>query len=237
MFDNFSHLLSVLLQGLLPTVELTVGGIVLTVVASFAAGIAILSRSRAVRFTVRVYVEVWRGTSEVVQLFWIYFAVPLLVHLQIVPLWAGVVVLGLNCGAYGAEIVRGAVLAVPKAQHEGAVALSMTPWQRTFRVVLPQAAVEMVPPFNTLFIQLLKATALVSLINVNEITYQGKQILEPTFTGQMPLILTMMLVMYLVLSLVITAVMRVLERVLSARIGRRPLSTRAMSAPSPGAVG
>ncbi len=237
MFANFSHLLSVLLQGALPTVELTVGGIVFATLTAFAAGFAGMARSRVVRVVVRLYVEIWRGTSEVVQLFWIYFAVPLLLGLQIVPVWSGVLVLGLNGGAYGAEIVRGAVRAVPAAQHEGAIALSLTAWQRTRLVILPQAVVEMIPPLNTLYIQLLKATSLASLINVSEIAYQGKQILEPTYSSQMPLILTMMLVMYLILSVVITAVMRVLERVLSARVGRRPLATRTAGTVTTGVTG
>jgi polar amino acid transport system permease protein len=190
-----------------------------------------------VRFITRIYVEGWRGTSEVVQLFWLYFAAPVLIGFQIVPLWTGIIVLGLNHGAYGAEIVRGAVRAVPAAQHEGAVALGFTPAQRMRRVILPQAIVEMLPPFNTLFIQLLKATSLVSLISVTEIAYQGKQILEPVFPSQMPLILIIMLAMYLVCSLVITAVMRLLERVAAARVGRKvPSRTRTIGRAMPGSV-
>jgi polar amino acid transport system permease protein len=236
MFANFPHFLSVLLQGAVPTVELTVGGIVLATAGAFAAGLASRSGSRAIRTAVRIYVEGWRGTSEVVQLFWVYFAVPVLIGLQFVPLWAGIIVLGLNCGAYGAEIVRGAVSAVPKAQHEGAVALGFTPAQRMRRVILPQALAEMAPPFNTLYIQLLKATSLASLINVSEITYQGKQILEPTFSSQMPLILTIMLAMYLILSMVITAFMRAAERALRARAGRPYRAQQPGGAPVPGAA-
>ena len=92
------------------------------------------------RIIVRVYVEGWRGTSELVQLFWIYFVVPLLIGLQFMPLWAGVLVLGLNHGAYGAEIVRGAVQSVPPSSSEGATALNFTPAQRMVRVILPQAS-------------------------------------------------------------------------------------------------
>lgn len=222
MFDNLGHFLGVLSSGLPPTVELTVGGIVIATVASFVAGLAGGSRSLTVRVIVRIYVEGWRGTSELVQLFWIYFAVPLLLSIQIMPLWAGIIVLGLNHGAYGAEIVRGAVQSVAKEQHEGAVALGFTPAQRMVRVILPQAVVEMLPSFNTLFIQLLKATAIVSLITVPEVTYQAKQILVPVFSGQTPLILFVVLLFYLVLAIVITLVMRLLERWAAARIGRRP---------------
>src|SRR5437764_13501508 len=175
MFDNFGFFLTTLLKGVPATVTATVGGIALTTVLAFVAGLMMLSPSRLVRVIARIYVEAWRGTSEVVQLFWIYFALPLLVGFQLVPLWAGILVLGLNHGAYGAEIVRGAVRSVPREQYEGAVALNFTPTQRMRRVILPQAMVEMIPPFNNLFIQLLKGSALISLITVQDITYQGHE--------------------------------------------------------------
>ena len=225
---NFSHFVSVLSQGAGVTVELTVGGIILATADAFVAGLASRSRHRAVRIPARVWVEGWRGTSELVQLFWLALAAPAIIGLHLIPLWAGIIVIGLNNGAYGAEIVRGAVDAVPRPQHEGAIALSLSPWRRMRAVILPQAVVEMIPPFNTLFIQLLQATSLASLINVSDITYQGKQILEPTFSSQMPLILTIMLVMYLILSLVLTGIMRVLERLAAHWAGRpsRPVPLR-----------
>lgn len=222
MFDNLARILPVLFQGLAPTVIATVGGIVLTIVLSFLAGLALLSRNRWVRIVTRVYVEGFRGTSEVVQLFWIYFVLPLLVGFQLVPLWAGVLVLGLNHGAYGAEIVRGAVQSVPRAQYEGAIALSMSPALRMRRVILPQAVVEMLPPFNNLFIQLLKSTAILSLITVPDVTRQGVQVLVPNMGSEIITIFISMLVIYLVLSVLITVVMRFAERVAARRVGRRP---------------
>jgi polar amino acid transport system permease protein len=212
----------VLAQGLPPTIIATVAGIVLTIVLSVVAGLALLSPSRTVRVISRIYVEGLRGTSEVVQLFWIFFALPVLVGFQIVPIWAGVLVLGLNHGAYGAEFVRGAIQSVPRAQYEGALALSLSPSQRMRRVILPQAVVEMLPPFNNLFIQLLKSTALLSFVYIHEITYQGTQVLIPNFNQQAFTILMILLVFYLVMSLMITAGMRALERVAAGRLGRTP---------------
>ncbi|MCI2416583.1 ectoine/hydroxyectoine ABC transporter permease subunit EhuC [Saccharopolyspora sp. K220] len=223
MFANFSHFLSVLLQGVPATVIATLCGIALCIVLSFIAGLGMLSPWRWVRVIARVYVEVWRGTSEVVQLFWIFFALPLLVGFELLPLWAGILVLGLNHGAYGGEIVRGAVQAVPKAQYECAVALNFSAVQRMWRVILPQAMVEMIPPFNNLFIQLLKSSSLLSLIFVHDIAYQGRDVLEPNFTGQTALIYLLMLALYLVLSVLITTVMRVLERRAAAAVGRTPV--------------
>jgi polar amino acid transport system permease protein len=220
--ENLPTFLSILSQGLPETLIATVGGIALTIVLSLGAGLALLSPSKAVRVVSRIYVEGLRGTSEVVQLFWIFFVLPVLVGFQIVPIWAGVLVLGLNHGAYGAEIVRGAVQSVPRAQYEGAIALGMSPAQRMRRVILPQAVVEMIPPFNNLFIQLLKSTAILSFVSVNEITRQAQQVLVPRFNPQALEIFLLLLVMYLVLSLLITAAMRLLERVAAARVGRRP---------------
>lgn len=219
---NLSLYVSTIAEGLALTVEATIGGIVIATVLSFVFGLAMLARSRTVRVIARIYVEIWRGTSEVVQLLWIYFVLPVLVGYRIVPLVAGIVVLGLNFGAYGAEIVRGAVGSVPRAQHEGAIALSLTPAQRLRRVILPQALVEMVPPFNNLFIQLLKGSSLLTIIFVNEMTYQAKEKLVDRHISDAWLIWTVVLLFYLVLAILITVGMRALERRAARIVGRRP---------------
>lgn len=222
MFDDISLFVSTIAEGLLLTVEATVGGIAIATVLSFAFGLAMLSRSRTIRVLARIYVEIWRGTSEVVQLLWIYFVLPVLVGYRIVPLVAGIVVLGLNFGAYGAEIVRGAVRSVPKEQYEGCVALSLTPAQRMRRVILPQALVEMVPPFNNLFIQLLKGSALLTIIFVHEMTYQAREVLIDRNIDQAWLIWTIVLLFYLVLAILITVGMRALEQWAGRLVGRQP---------------
>lgn len=222
MFDNIGLFTSTISEGLLLTVEATLGGIVIATVLSFVFGLAMLSPSRTVRVFARLYVEIWRGTSEVVQLLWIYFVLPVLVGYRIVPLVAGIVVLGLNFGAYGAEIVRGAVRSVPKEQYEGCVALSLTPAQRMRRVILPQALVEMVPPFNNLFIQLLKGSALLTIIFVHEMTYQAREVLVDRHIDQAWLIWTVVLLFYLALAMLITTAMRVLERWAAKLVGREP---------------
>lgn len=237
MPENFSFFVSALLEGIPVTVVATLGGIALTVALSFAAGLALLSRSRVVRAVSRTYVELWRGTSEVVQLFWIAFVLPVLVGIQFVPLAAGILVLGLNHGAYGAEIVRGAVQSVPRAQYEGAIALNLTPAQRMRRVILPQAVVEMLPPFNNLFIQLLKGSALLSLIDVADLTNIGTERLEVAFGRQSLLIYSIMLVMYLVLALLITLVLRLVERRAAAKLGRGPSAQSRLDVAKAGPMG
>jgi polar amino acid transport system permease protein len=234
--EDFSQILNTILDGLPYTVFATIGGVALTAVLSFVAGLALLSKSRGVRFASRIYVEGLRGTSEVVQLFWIFFVLPTLVGFQLVPLFAGILVLGLNHGAYGAEIVRGAVQSVPKAQVEGAVALSLPPRQRLWRVVLPQAVVEMLPSFNNLFIQLLKSTALLYFIGVTEIFNQG-EVLRPTHGEQIGLIYLFELLLYLLLAVAITFGMRMLERAAGRRVGREPRQrAKVLARPAPGSV-
>lgn len=222
---NLGYFLSVLSHGVVYTVAATAGGIALSIVAAFIAGLAMLSPSRTVRVIARIYVEGFRGTSELVQLFWIYFAVPLLIHFQLIPLAAGIVVLGLNFGAYEAEIVRGAVQSVPREQWEGALALNFTSAERMRRVVLPQALVEMVPPFSNMFVQLLQGSALISLVTVPDITYQGVTILEPSNTTQVLPIFLLMLVLYLLLAVVIVLAMRLVER-WASRVAGRPQRAR-----------
>jgi polar amino acid transport system permease protein len=240
MFDNLPEFVSTILAGLGETVGATLGGIAIAAVLSFVFGLAMLSGSRTVRVIARIYVEIWRGTSEVVQLFWIYFVLPILVGYQIVPLMAGILVLGLNFGAYGAEIVRGAIQAVPRAQYEGAIALNLTPAQRMRRVILPQALVEMVPPFNNLFIQLLKGSALLTIIAVPEMTNQARNVLMDVYTSQAGLIWTVLLVFYLVLAVLITFGMKYLERRAGRIVGRGPSQAardRALQVPADSGAG
>src|SRR3954465_11085911 len=145
-------------QGAWITAQLTVYSTILGAVCSFAFGLGKLSSNWALKVISIVYIEIFRGTSLLVQLFWLYFALPLAgdaigIDLRLPPVVAGVLALGLNIGAYGAEVVRGAVQAVKPAQHEAARALNFTPRQTLWRIALPQAIPEMMPSFGNLAVQ------------------------------------------------------------------------------------
>jgi len=185
----------------------------LAAVAAFAAGLARLSRHRWVRLPAIVYIDLFRGTSALVQLFWAYFALPLL-GIRLDAMTVGIVVLGLNIGAYGAEVVRGAIQAVPTAQHEAAVALNFTERQIMWRITIPQALLAMLPPFGNLLIELLKSTALVSLITLSDLTFQGQLLRSATLRSAE--IFTLVLVLYFLVALSITYALRWLERRLAA---------------------
>lgn len=206
-----------LLDGLLVTLQLTVYGAALGLVFAFAAGLARLSRTPVVRGLAFAYTEGFRGLPALVVLFWLVFALPSM-GFQLEPLFAGVLALSLNIGAYGAEVVRGAILSVPTSQLEAATALNFTHWQRMRRIVLPQAAVSMVPPFGNLLIELLKATALVSLVYLQDLTFQG-QIVRAA-TGNTAMTFLGLLVGYGVIALVLTIIVRLVERRAAASVGR-----------------
>jgi polar amino acid transport system permease protein len=213
----FDHISSVG-SGLWVTVQATVLGAAVALILSFVFGLMANNRRLLVRGISRIVVEFFRGTSLYVQLFWLFYAFPLLTGYQLTALFCGIVAFGLNYGAYGSEVVRGALNAVPKAQWEAAVALNMSPWQRMRRVILPQAVVQMVPPFTNLLIQLLKATPLLWLISAADLTTVVQQMRDRT--GASVAAYLTLLVMYFILAYVITLVMNAVERAAKARIGQ-----------------
>jgi polar amino acid transport system permease protein len=196
------------------TVQLTVYSTILGAFFSFAFGIGKLAHNRLVRSTSIAFIEVFRGTSLLVQLFWLYFALPILgqavgMDLRLPPVIAGTLALSLNIGAYGAEVVRGAIQAVPAQQYEAAKALDFTPRQTLWRIALPQAVPEMMPSFGNLAVQNLKDTALVSLIGLGDMAFRAEQIRN--FTQDSTTVYTLLLFMYFGMALVLTGFMKVLE--------------------------
>jgi polar amino acid transport system permease protein len=202
-----------ILEGALVTVRLTIYGCTLAFVVAFAAGLGRLSRFIAVRAIATAYIEFFRGTSIFVQLFWVYFVLPLF-GVTLTPLQAGVLALGLNVGAYAAEVVRGAVLTVPKEQREACVALNLTRWHSLRHVILPQAFVVMLPTFGNNAIELLKGTAVVSLISLADLTFQSQVVRAQTGSTTFPFL--SILIIYFLLALIISTGVRALERRLVA---------------------
>jgi polar amino acid transport system permease protein len=182
--------------------------------AAILLGIASLARLRVVRAAVRVYVEVLRGVSAIILIIWIYYALPLF-GVELSAMQAGVLALGLNLSAYGTEIVRGAIQAIPQGQTEAAIAINLSAAQRTWSVILPQAMVAMLPPYGNLLIEVMKASALVSLISLNDLL-QEAQNLRQLRVADSAVIFGTTLVMYFVIGLAITGAVRLLER----RFGR-----------------
>lgn len=213
-----------LLDGAVVTIQVTFFASLLGTALAIASGLASLSPWRGVRAVSRAYVEVFRGTSAIVQLFWFFFGLPLLApalpdfiperFVRPTPLEAALLVFGLNMGAYGSEVVRGGIQAVGQGQREAAVALSLTAFQRMRYVIFPQAVLAMLPPYGNLLIELLKGTALVSLLTLRDMTFEAN-ILRSNQTADPLVIYSTLLVMYFVIALVLTAIVRLLERYFS----------------------
>lgn len=207
-------LLPALFQGAKVTAEITLASTVFGAALAFAAGIARAAGGRIAGGIAAVYIEIFRGTSLLVQLFWLYYALPL-VGPQIGPMVTGIAALSLNIGAYGAEVVRGSILAVSRKQYEAATALNFPPRYTLWHIILPQALPEMMPPLGNFAVQNLKDTSLVSMITIADLTYHA-QMLRNLTLASVP-IYTMTLLFYFAMALVLMALMRWIER--KVRIG------------------
>lgn len=218
MTEQFVETAPFFLTGIGVTLLYTVLGAIAALVVSFVLGLMSLSRAVAVRGFSRLVVEFFRGTSLVIQLLWIFFVLPQL-GIRFEPIAAATIAFGLNFGAYGAEIVRGAVMSVPKAQWEATVALGIGRVRRMRRIILPQALPEMIPPFGNLWIQILKSSSLLYLIGITELTYEVKQLQFDI--GSLPAF-SIALVVYFLIAQVLVVVIRGVERRAAARVGRGP---------------
>ncbi|MFW6091256.1 MAG: ectoine/hydroxyectoine ABC transporter permease subunit EhuC [Actinomycetota bacterium] len=209
---------STFLQGAWVTVQVTVFAALLGAVFALFSGVGMLSRRRWVRSVSRIYMEVFRGVSALVLMFWMVFSLPILTDIRVTPFTGAVLALALNIGAYEAEIVRGGVQSVPKGQWEAATALNLSPTRRLRKVILPQAVAIMIPPWGTMTIHLLKASSLVSLVNVVDLTFEARQLqvtLGPEST--VPLY-TGLLIWYFVLAQILARLFEWMER--RATVGR-----------------
>lgn len=226
--SDLNELLPLMLKGTLVTIQIAVFSILLAVIM---AGMGTALREapyRVVRWIGNAYVEIFRGTSLLVQLFWLFFVLPLPpFSLQLTPFTVAIVGLGLHYGAYGSEILRGALRSVPGGQYEAALALNMPASARLRRVVLPQAMINALPPATNLMIELLKGTSLVSLITLSDLTFRARQLDEATFkTAE---IFGLTLLIYFVLAQMIVAIMRYFERRVSGHVAVRHATPRVAS--------
>jgi polar amino acid transport system permease protein len=204
-----------LIRGAGVTLEITAIAGLLAFVVACAVGVARTSPVRLVRIVATVYVEFFRGTSAFVQIFWVYFALPL-VGVTFSPLEAGVIVLGLNVGAYGSEVIRGSLRAIDPGQWEACVALNLSPVCIYRRIIFPQALVHAIAPLGNLLVDLLKGTSLLSIISITELTFAGKQ--QVLAHGNVLVGYSLVLLIYLFMGLPISYGFRRWERSVTGRL-------------------
>ncbi|GAA3732453.1 ectoine/hydroxyectoine ABC transporter permease subunit EhuC [Salinicoccus jeotgali] len=201
MFENWVNILTYLSQGAWTTISIFLVAALFSFIMAFIAGLSRLSTNLLLRGFTAFYVEIFRGTSLIVQLFWLYYAVPMLFNIDLGSnWWVGVIAIGLNYGAYMSEVVRSSILSINKGQTEASIALNLSRFQRMRQVILPQALRLMLPEFGNYSIQILKGTALVSLIGLSDILYYG-DIYRSSNLSEGPIAYFMVLVMYFIIAL------------------------------------
>lgn len=201
MFESGLTILRYISQGLGTTVSIFLAAAALAFLMAFIAGLCRLSSNIIIRGFTAFYVEVFRGTSLIVQLFWLYYAVPMLFGIDLGSnWWIGVIAIALNYGAYMSEVVRTSVISVDKGQTEASIALNLSRFQRMKDVILPQALRLMLPEFGNYSIQILKGTALVSLIGLTDLLYYG-DLYRSTNLSEGPLAYLMVLIVYFIIAL------------------------------------
>jgi polar amino acid transport system permease protein len=205
-----------ILAGLYVTIAYTIGSIILGLIIGVATGLMRLSRSKFVNVPLIAYIEIFRCTPLLVQIIWFYYALPVVLGIDIPATVAATLVLSLYTGAFYAEIVRGGVLSIERGQWDAARALGLRWGQMMRHVILPQAVRRMIPPFMNQSIIQLKNTSLVSTIAVADLLYNGQMITAATYR---PLeVYTMIAVVYFSVLFPLTLAAQAVERRL-ARAG------------------
>ena len=204
--NSFPHLV----VGAGVTIKITALSVALGVVIGLFVGIARISRIKILRVLAAIYVDFFRGTPLLVQIFLVYFALPVITGQRVDPFVAAIGSCGINSGAYVAEIFRAGIQSIDKGQMEAGRSLGMT-WVQTMRyIIVPQAFKRVIPPLGNEFIALLKDSSLVSVIGFEELTRRGQLIIAKTY-GSLEIWISVA-VIYLAMTLTISRFVAYLER-------------------------
>lgn len=209
-FSLITGSLPLLLQGALVTLEITALSVGLGLVFGLIAALAQISKFAPLRLLGKIYVDFIRGTPLLVQIFIIYFALPVIIGQRIDPFVAAVAACSINSGAYVAEIFRAGIQSIDIGQMRAGLSLGMN-WTMTMRyIILPQAFKRIIPPLGNEFIAMLKDSSLVSVIGFEELTRSGQLIIAETY-GTLE-IWTCVAIIYLTLTLTISRFVAALEK-------------------------
>ena len=173
-------------------------------------GILRIGQIRVLRIIATIYADCIRGTPLLVQIFLIYFALPMISGHRVDPFLAAVTACGINSGAYVSEIIRAGIQSIDIGQMEAGRSLGLTWWQTMYHIILPQALRNILPPLGNEFIAMLKDSSLVSVIGFEELTRRGQLIIAQTY-GSFEIWLTVAF-LYLVMTLAISRLVSFLER-------------------------
>lgn len=171
----------VFVRGALVTAKLTAGTLLLGLVLGLVLGMTKGSRMRLLRVPATIYIELFRSTPVLVQLVWIYYAMPILTGVQLNSFVSVTIGLGLNAAAYFAEVFRAGIISIDRGQMDAAKAIGMRYAQAMRRIILPQAIRRMIPPFINETATLIKLTTLGSVLAVYELLHESNNLITNTF--------------------------------------------------------
>jgi His/Glu/Gln/Arg/opine family amino acid ABC transporter permease subunit len=212
--ENFGPLLA----GLMLTIELTFVVIILSLIAALLVALGGMSRIAPLRWVIKGYIEVIRGTPLLLQLIYIYYVLPE-VGIRLDAFTAGVIGLTLNYSAYISEVYRGGIQAISRGQHDAAAALGMTHVLAMRRIILPQAIRLVIPALGNYFISLFKDTALCSVVSIQEVVFTAQILAARNF--QYFTLYTIVGIMYFVVSFPAARLVGYLERLTRSGYRRR----------------
>lgn len=209
-FELIEHALPMLLVGAGVTIEITAVSVAIGFLIGLFVGIARICQVKILRIIATIYADCIRGTPLLVQIFLIYFALPIVTGQRVEPFVAAVAACGINSGAYVSEIFRAGIQAIDVGQMEAGRSLGLSWWQTMYYVILPQAVHNILPPLGNEFIAMLKDSSLVSVIGFEELTRRGQLIIAQTY-GSFE-IWTTVAILYLIMTLAISRVVAWLEK-------------------------
>jgi polar amino acid transport system permease protein len=213
-----------LLQGLLLTIEIAAIVIVLSTLLGFPLAVARMSRHEIIRWPAQSYIEVFRCTPLLVQLLWVFYALPAILGITIPAVPSVCIALTANMTAFMAEIYRAGMQSVPVEQIEAAQMLRLSRYHILRHIVVPQAFRQQIPTILSLDISLFKDTSLVSALGVAELTFQGNILASQTYR---PLeVFTTVAVIYFVIAFPLTIFTSMIEAriIRSGTVGAPPPS-------------
>ncbi|MCP8896528.1 amino acid ABC transporter permease [Shinella daejeonensis] len=209
-FASVFRNLGPLWDGLLVTIQLTVAANAIGLTLGFALALLVMSRWAAIRLPVMLFIEFFRCTPAIIQIVWFFYCVPMLFNVFLGSVTMGILALGLNLAAFNAEAYRASIQAVPREQLDAGVALGLGPFQRILHIVLPSAVRNSVPVLLTNGIGTFQQSALVAIVAVQDLMYQGKTLATQTYR---PIeTFTVVALVYFAVSFPVSQVVGYLER-------------------------
>ncbi len=209
-FELIQRALPILLMGAGVTIEITAFSVAIGFFIGLFVGIARISQFKILQIMAAVYADCIRGTPLLVQIFLIYFALPMAIGQRVEPFIAAVAACGINSGAYVSEIFRAGIQAIDVGHMEAGRSLGLTWWQTMRFIILPQAFKNILPPLGNEFIAMLKDSSLVSVIGFEELTRRGQLIIAQTY-GSFEIWMTVA-VLYLIMTMAISRIVAFLEK-------------------------